>query len=81
MRLLYYLKISFKKKKSSLWTGIEYPLKPALHSMDKESACNAGGMETWVQPLHQEGSLEEENGNSLQYFARKILWTEERGRL
>ena len=56
-------------------------MKPALRSMDKESACNAGGMETWVQPLHQEVSLEEENGNSLQYFARKILWTEERGRL
>ena len=74
-----------QKKKSSLWTGIEYPLKPAPGSVGKESTCSAGGMETWVnprvQPLHQEDSLEKENGNSLQYFAGKIPWTEEPGRL
>ena len=70
-----------QKKKSSLWTGIEYPLKHAPGSVGKESTCSAGGMETWVQPLHQEDSLDEENGNSLQYFAGKIPWTEEPGGL
>ena len=72
---------SFKKKKSNLWTDIEYSLKPALGSVGRKSGCSAGDMETSVQPLHQEGSLEEENGSSLQYFAGKIPWTEEPGRL
>ena len=40
-------------------------------SVGKESACNAGDTEMWVQSLGQEDPLEEENGNSLQYSCLK----------
>ena len=36
-------------------------------SVGKESACNAGDTEMWVQSLGQEDPLEEENGNPLRY--------------
>ena len=37
--------------------------------------------ETCVQPLGQEDSPGEENGNPLQYLAWRIPWTEEPGDL
>ena len=36
---------SFKKKKSNLWTDIEYSLKPALGSVGRKSGCSAGDMQ------------------------------------
>ena len=44
----------------------------------KESACNVGDMGSIPGPGRSPG---EGNGNALQYFAWKILWTEELGGL
>ena len=40
-------------------------------SVGKEPACNAGDTGEWVRSLGQEDSLEEENGNPLQYSCLK----------
>ena len=47
----------------------------------KESACNAGDMETWVQFLGLEDPLEEEMATHSSNFAQKTLWIEDPGEL
>ena len=47
----------------------------------KESACNAGDAETWVQFLDLEDPLEEEMATRSSNFGQKTLWTEEPGEL
>ena len=50
-------------------------------SVGKESTCNAGEQETWVQILGLEESLEEGMAIHSSTLAWKIPWTEEPGGL
>ena len=50
-------------------------------SEGKESPCNAGNIESWVQSPGQKDFLKEENGNAFRYSCLKNPWTEEPGRL
>ena len=48
---------------------------------DKDSACDAGDMEMWVQSLGWEDLLEEEMATHSSILAQKISWKEEPGGL
>ena len=47
----------------------------------KESSCNAGDAEIWLQSLSGEDSLEEEMGTHSSILTQEIPWTETPGGL
>ena len=49
---------------------------PGGSNFGKESTCNAGLQEMWVQSLGQEGPLEEEMEIQSRILAWRIPWTE-----